>query len=858
MANTFDNYPAVYLEYNQQLSKNLTVVMEIEGVPDLFGVAPTFTQVKYGDPNIVYGLTGLVYGGLRGLANLKPYIVLDSSFTISQRIEPEQGKGNVGTLVITCIDYNGEMSKIVSPGIIIPEIIYKPQIRVWIGFAQTSFPEDFVLLFQGYCTTVTCPMGLVQIELSDATAKVRQPLFNTTITALTGDIDAAVTTIPVLSTASFYTAILGPNGAFDPSVFTYITIDSEVMEYDATLPLDPANFTVTRAALGTVAATHSNTTQVGNTILLGSNIEGGGIHFIDCCLKFMLSGWDGPCETNIPLGNFNYIDPTLMFQPNAFTLASQDAIRDLGLSIGDQFIISGATNLGNDLTGFITGFGDSIITNQVIFTDQVFIVETPTTAVSAFRSQYDTFPVAAGLMMRMRDIDVATWQYVKRTYFSAGSNNISIYYSAAQMGISVIQTDILFPMGCYAISRFGRSSISVTKPPLPGVGKLVSLDYTNVINPQSITVARSSNSRTFYNLVSYQYNFDVNSGTYTSIQYFLDTKSLNQLGGQVSQLPITAPGLRDILSGALIAQARGGALLNRFKTCCIQINLTVNWSAGSTIEVSDIVKLTDNGQLQIMNFETGLRNLGVQLFEVIQRQYNIASGNVDLQLLGGLGFSVDSRFGLYSPTSILNSGCTTTTLRLVPSFGQTLISIELAKWTPYIGQQVVVHNLDYSVSGTTTIQGTSATDNSTLIVSPALGFVPAQGYFLDIPAYPSNTNKNDQLTYKLLYAHLSLSAPVTSGISTTQFNVSSGDAALMTVGNTVIVRNSYLAMSSIPGQSGVAIYSQEVAITVIAGTLITVASALTDVNSSSPITPDNTYVVEGIGFHDGQAFYRYG
>jgi len=858
MANTFAPYPAKYLQYNQQLSKNLTIVMEIEGVPYLFGVAPTFTQVRYGDPNIVYGLPGLVYGGLRALGNLKPYIVLDSSFVISQRIEPEQGRGNIGTLTVSLIDYNGEVSRLVSPGVVIQDIIFKPQIRIWIGFAQTSFPEDFVLLFQGYCTTVTCPMGMVQLELSDATAKVRQPLFNTNITALTSDIDNSTTTIPVLSTSGFYTAIIGPDGNYDPNIFTYIVVDSEVMEYDATIPLDPTQFTVTRGQLGTVADDHENEAQVNNSILIGSNTEGGGIHFIDACLKMMLSGWNGPCETNIPIGSFNYIDPTLTFQSNAFTLASMDAIRDLGLSIGDYFTITGASNPANNLTGMITGFGDSVLTNQVIYTNQVFEIENTTSAVAAYRSQYDTFPVKAGLKMRMRDVDVATWQYVKNTYFAAGTNNISIYYSAAAFGKKVIQTDILLPMGCYGISRFGRASISVTKPPLPGVGKLVSLDWTNVINPQKIIVERSSNSRTFYNLISYQYNYDVASGNYTSVQYFLDSTSLNQLGGQVSQLPIVAPGLRDLLSGATIAQSRGQALLNRFKTCCIQIDLTVNWSAGSTIEVSDIVKLTDNGQLKIMNFETGERNLGVQLFEVIQRQYNIVTGNVDLQLLGGLGFSVDSRFGLYSPTSILNTDCTPTLLRLIPSYGQTQISIEISKWTPFFGMEVIVHSPDYSVSGITTLQGVSETDNSSLIVAPALAFTPLAGYQVDIAPYPTNTNPNDQAQYKLLYAHFSPSIPVTSGVSSTSFNVSPSDAALMTEGNTIFVRNSFLEMSSIPGQSGLTIVSQEVEVTSIVGTLVTVAEPLVDQNSGNLMTLDNTYVVEGVGYHDGLSFYRYG
>lgn len=850
MSNTFDNYPAKYLLYNQQLSKNLTIVLEIEGVPDLFGIAGTFTEIKYGDANIVYGLPGLVYGGLRALTNLKPYIVLDSSFVMQQRIEPEQGIGNVGTLTVTLIDYQGEMSKIVSPGVVIPEILFGAQIRIWIGFAQTSYPEDFVLLFSGYCTTVTCPPGVVQLELSDATSKVRQPLFNTAQTTLTSDIDDSQTTIPVGSSSGFYMGIQDINGNYDPQVFPFIIVDSENMGYSQSAGWDSTDFFVARGQLGTPATTHSDGATVTNAIYFGTD-DSHGIHFIDLCLKYMLSGWDGPCETNILLGSFVYIPGTGTFINNAFSLASQDAIRDLGLSVGDQFIITGATSPGNDLTGIITGFQDSTITNQVILTNQVFGSEPVTTAVAAFRSQYDTFPVLAGLQMRMRDVDVATWQFVKNSYFPGNLYNVAVYYTSAQMGTDTIMTDQLLPMGCYGISRFGRASISVTKPPLPGIGKLVDIDWTNIINPQNIQAQRSTNSRTFYNLISYEYNLDVPSGNYTNIQYFLDSVSLNLFGGQTSQLPIVAPGFRAELGGSLLATLRGNALLTRYKDCVIQIMLTVNWSAGSTIEVSDIVQLTDNGTLQIMNFQTGMRNLGIQLFEVINRQYNVVAGNVDLTLLGGLGFSANSRFGLFSPSSILNSGSSTTSIRLTPSYGQPNIAAELLKWVPrYIGQPIVVHSFDYSVSGQVMIQEQDPNDSTAILVSPALSFTPPAGYLIDIPAYPSDTIASEQSQFKLLYSHIGPSIPVTSGVSTTQFNVSSPNAALLSQGMTIVVHNT-------PSEALSFVVSQEVTVSSISGTLITVSPALVNQNDETPFTPDNTYTVEA-GFLDGGGFYRYG
>ena len=89
---TFGNYPEKYLLFNAQRSKNLALILEIEDVPDLYGIATTYTTIRYGDPNIVYGLPGVVYGGLRPIGNVKPYIKLDTSLVIGQRIEPNRAK----------------------------------------------------------------------------------------------------------------------------------------------------------------------------------------------------------------------------------------------------------------------------------------------------------------------------------------------------------------------------------------------------------------------------------------------------------------------------------------------------------------------------------------------------------------------------------------------------------------------------------------------------------------------------------------------------------------------------------------------------------------------------------------------
>lgn len=835
--NTFGNYPEKYLLFNAQTSKNLSIVMQIEGLDTLYGIGSTFTYVRYGDPGIVYGLPGLVYGGLRNLTNVKPYLILDSSLSITQRIEPEQGKGSVGTLTLNLIDYNGEVSLIVAPGIVLDEIIQKREFRIWLGFTQTSFPDDYLLLYRGYCTQTVCPPGRVQFQVSDTITKKRQPIFQVGTSNLSSSIDSSQTNIPTTGISGFYEQILGPDGTYDPLVGTFIRIDDEIMNYGVG-DISGNTITVTRGVIGSAPATHDNDASITNTLQLGYGVDG--INCIELALKILLSGWDGPCETGVSLQSFVYTYSDLGFVSNAFLLLNQDAVLDYGLSIGDYFYISGASNSGNNVSGRITGFADAQVSNQIIYTDQTFILENPTSATSDFRSQYDTFPVAAGLGLRMRDVDVATFQYVQTNYFNAATtSNMQFYLDEATSGKDFIDVQILFPVGCYSISRFGRVSVSITKPPLPGVGKMVQLDYTNVIDPDKIQVTRSANSRSFYNVIQYTYDKDPVSGNYGTVNYAVDSVSLTNFN-QTAILPITADGLKSSIGGGSIVEIRSNSLLNRYKNCTTLIELTCNWSVGSLIEVSDIVLLIDNGNLKIMNYDTGERNLQQQLFEVIDRSYNLASGNVKLKLLGGVGFSINSRFALISPSSQLDTSSTSSLLKLKPSYGQTSVVNELFKWNQFVGLPIQVHSSDWSVLGTSIITGVGDVDPTALSVSPPLGFTPPENYIVDIGTYPTSTNKNENSLYKLLYTYLTPTISVVSGTSDTVFDVSPSDAANMTVGNSIIVR-----------KDDYSVISPEVIVsTIVSGTITT--------QTSLGFTPDSTYFVEGIGFKDGQSFYRYG
>jgi hypothetical protein len=281
-------------------------------------------------------------------------------------------------------------------------------------------------------------------------------------------------------------------------------------------------------------------------------------------------------------------------------------------------------------------------------------------------------------------------------------------------------------------------------------------------------------------------------------------------------------------------------LLNRYKHAAFEITLKVNWAAGSLIEVTDPVVLQDNGTLQISNFNTGLRDLGTQLFEVIQRTINLKEGNVSLTLLSNLGGAVTDRFATISPSSLVSTGSTTTEVQIQDSFGILYPGDEKRKWQGLNNQLIRVHSQDYTTfDETVTLLGFSPSDGYRMLVTPALSVPPPAGYIVDIVDYDTGTDPTVQQTYKVLFCFLDPSLTVVSGTSNTVFDVSVPDAAVLNIGQLILIHN-----------DDYSIFSPEVLVEDIVGTTVTVSTSL-------GFTPAAGQRIELVGFKDGGAPYRY-
>lgn len=827
-----------YLRANTESSKQISIVVTIDGLPFQLSNRPVYSVVNYGDP-IVYGEPGLVYGALRRNDDVKDILSLDgSSLTIAQRLEPEQGKGSISSFSLAFIDKDEIMTQICTPGFYFPEILGR-NVTIELGYEQISYPTDYFVIFRGIITGINQRTGVYVLALSDPNVKRRQYVFLPSATTITSAITDTDTTIPVNNTGQFYQQILGPDATYDPAIKTYIKIDDEFIEYPSNGILDAVTFQlVTRGARGTVAAPHDSGASVAGYIQMQD-------HCIDMVLKIMLSGWNGPWISDQPLKSIiATLDGVLGNIQNAIIFPDGvDVQKKYGLVAGDYVTITGSAYPGNNITSTIIDFVDigPFQPNQIILlADDLSTAEYPTAAVVAFRSQFDTYPVNAGLRLTPDEVDVQGHLDLKALFLSDASNSYRFLLSDQQQGKDFIEKEIYLPVSAYSVTRRGRLSVKITKPPLADAG-LIILGQNNIIDPDNITFDRATNSRTFFNEINVQYDVD-DAGTFLSVFDAFDSDSLSLIGLS-SVMPITSLGTKTDLSPNIEANLTHRALflLSRYKRGALTVGLKVNYGTGNLIEAGDVVALDGTG-LELPNWVTADRDFGVQLFEVIDRTLDIKAGNVALKLVNGVGASASDRFATISPSSVLGGGNTTSTIFVTDSFSPAdpkFPGAEHRKWDNYVGQPVVVHNEDYSVSGQSVIAAIDPVNTYKFTLSPPLGFTPPAGYILDIIPYPTSTSASVDSLYKSVQFFLSPQVLVVTGIDAFNFTVGGGDIGKFFVGAMVRVHDySY------------AIDSPDVTVVDIVGNQITV-------NVSLGFTPAAGQFIDLIGFADKGGAYRW-
>lgn len=998
------DYPFNYELQNKSGIKQLNIVADF-GDGKAFSLVQTYKKIRYGEDSLVYGQPDIVYGGLIPIPGLKPIISPNSNMIISQKIEPEQGRGSAGTYSMEFVDKDGFMTEFVTPGKSFAQIMGSRLVKIYLGYANTSYPEDYFVVFRGYVSSINIMATKVILQFTDANLKRRQQNFylgkgtvyspvltfapadvnvgtdtitipnhgfskDTKVTfgsdtALPGGIEfgteyyvkptgvntfqlstawdgptmditstgsgilqvtasklvgnlgfefepTAVDTIadkitipnhgfiqdrelvfstsgigiggitigqtyyaqildqnsfqlsatpsgllidltspgigkqqvfiadaptspikiPMAKTDGFAKHILGPDGTYDTSVRTFLKINSEFLEYGPGDVLTDG-IIATRGARNSPIGEINFGDDVTNYVELTGNP-------IDLALKIMLSGWAGANQTGKAISGFNLTGlaaPASL--PNAIILPDKvNAVEDYGLAVGSYLLVTDP-DFGNTGAFTVRAFGDlSGYPNKVVFVNETVNSGRPTTATFDVRSQYDTLPVNCGTKLKTYDVDVARWQDTKLSFLFQADNTMRILQSEPIASKEFIEKELLLPCGAYSVTRFGRLSVTITKPPIID-GRSIFLDKSNIVQPQNIQVMQALNTRAFFNEIQYQYDIN-DDGEFTQTLSKIDTDSLSEeVGFAVSSvLPIQARGLRTDLGASSFIERRGTYLLRRYKDAAVTIRLQTNWQASSLIEVGDVVPVYDNGDLHISNLQDGSRDLGAQLFEVWERTLDMKTGMATLLLATQLGYQIDDRFATISPSSLTDIGSSNSRIKIKDSFGALYPGNEKRKWDGFEGERVWFHSYDCTtLSEYKTFLGFDPGDPYAMLVDPPFSTPPPPNTIIDIDLYDESSAAAGQ-KYKIAFAHIDPTLTVDSGASTTVFDLAPGEGAKVTPGLAVFVRKADWSQ-----------LSSEAKVDSVVGDTVTLQTAIEFV----PVAGDK---VELVGFIDGGGAYR--
>lgn len=809
------------------------LVLEIEGVTTLFGAIEISRLIRVGDPGLVIGDSWKI-GGVTPVEDQAQIISFEagSSTSISQQLQPEKGSvSSVTSVQVALIDKNLIASRLISPGIVVDDILGKKAI-LWMGFKGTAFKDDYVPIMAGIIDDIDSGAGNVKLNISSPEQLKRQSLFTPVNLTATGSVDISQTTIDFEDASLLMVPTPGPLGDLDPAITFFVKIDDEFIQYTGVSGNSITG--CTRGALATIAAVHTVSSDPLTAVSLLQIQDTS----IDIALKLMLSGVNDYYTTDVKVSQYLHPDPFTLI-PNSVYFDNIDLNRDFGTVEGDFITLASAINGANNCTMakidqiVVVDGGSYAVIHGVSFVD-----EPDTTATASFRSQYDT--LGYGLGMTPDQVDVAEHVFWRNTLLASYSYRFVI--QDVIQGKDFLDKEVYLPIGAFSLPRKGRCSMGYHVGPIIRE-KLRVINRGNIKDPDKIRLRRTIN-KNFYNVITYQFEEVALTKNFVTgfIQYADDSQTRIPVGNKALQ--IVSKGMRRALDGEAIAESVSLRYLGRYKFGA-EFFETVGllFRDGYPLEPGDVV-LLDATQLNITNTVDGTRNKAPKIFTVLNKSLDLKTGDVKLALTD-TNFDDTERYGAISPSSLIVSG-TTTKLVIEDSFGAIFPGNESLKWADYVGLDIIVHSPDWSFAETVTFIGIDPGNKYRLLIDPAtpLSVAPLAGYIIDIADYPDNTDKLDQAQYKAVHSYMGSTVAIATSLGPTTFLVSPGDESKFSIGSSVRVHNADFSLDS-----NEVLGDHELTIVDIAGNVITVSENM-------GFTPSSGFVAEGMNFPDGGRTYR--
>jgi len=688
-----------------QIEKNPSILFEVEGVDLILSSSVVFELITWDKDGIEWDQEGVTWDGSIASDDFKSYINLsESTRSIMQQIYPDkEGASSISSMMLTILDKNSEVSRAFALNTI-GEILGK-KCTLYFGFVGANYPQDFMPIMNSIITDYSYKSGTVKMTLTHSDTLRNQSILTEYNSQLTAGITDVATVIPVSTTSKLLPSV--------DVLTSYVKIDDEIMLVNS---IDSGiQLTVTRGALGTTAEAHDNESEVKSVYNLTD-------FPLTLAQKIMQSSSDNAYfESDIELLSFQFVSVTESID-NAIIFNDYNIERSTGLISGDILEIDTYGVYTVSTFGTLANGNSYIIVNEDL-SDVVNVGEA-----WRFKSQYNVLNF--GLGMQPFEVDNQQFEDIKGTF----SPNFTEMSFTLNEGIGnardFINKELYFVSGCYGIPRNARSSVKFLSPPL-SIENLPILNETNILNMIDLNPERSIN-KFYYNDILFAFNKSIIDGDFKSFSQFIDIDSVNQFNVGNKQLRIESEGFERSTEVDLILDRLADRFLDRYKEAAIFIkSVKLPFKTGFNIQVGDVV-LFGGDSTQLVNYDTGDRKLPLDKYEVINQTINI-SGEVVVDLLS-TGYAIQGTFGVFSPSSTVLNGSTTTKLILGEINNLDEETFERDKWNLLIGSSVRVRTQDYSFDETVTFVSLDQQSNTSINIT-ALSMTPPANSIVELALY---------------------------------------------------------------------------------------------------------------------------
>jgi len=777
-------------------TKTPNLILEIEGVTKLFSAIPVEKIWRF-DEGFEFDTVGLRFDTAYPTDDAISCISPDKTSTnLTQQITPDKGgTSSVPALDIALLNFPEVFEQLKFENI--DEILGK-KASVYITYKGASHPEDSLPILLGYIDEYAIEHGLIILSVSHPENLKRKEIFQEYSNQLTDDIDDLVTTIPVISTVGFFTA--------QDTFKSYIKIGDEAMEV---ISKTGNSFDVIRGAFGTIPEEHDEEADVSFIYELSGQA-------IPLALKLLMSSEDPLTWGETVPSSFGLISVTE--QDSRVIFYDGFDVKTLtGVVAGDFVTVTGSEF--NDGTYTIVGFGSNEVGTWLV-TDGNFTTESTEDAVTVFTSKYNVLPFGLGLTGR--EVDVDGHEEIER-FNPQNFPDYKFFLDSQVNGKEFIDKEIYFPVALFSIPRRAKISCKIVQPPL-AQGDLIRLDQNNLTSIDGVSVSRSTH-KFYYNTIFYKFNYDPIDTEFTSGAVFRNELSLARIKTGTSQLSVESLGLRESTATRNLIDRQQRRSFDRYQFAPQVIrNVKPFAEVGFSIEVGDVI-VFGSEETQLTDLNENTRFFEPRLCEVINKSFNVFTQETTLELLES-AYGLDSRFGIISLSSFVDSLVSPTELKIKKSFDVGEFERESDKWRSFIRENIWIRSPDYSESEVVQLLGISESDSSVLITSP-ISVSVGNDWIIEIPEY-----QNSGDLYKDIFVYFNPSVLIQDVISPTVLEVP--DGSLFFEGSRVYIRSENFLFDS---------FDENLEIDSISGNEITL-------NKTPSFAVQVGFIIDLIGFSD--------